>query len=913
MPALKKALAVALSTSLLHGCLNFEFGDDDDDTSTNPPEATTSFSGKVADGYLTGAKVCLDLNSNKVCDPNEPSTISTAGGEFSLDDVTQAQLDSAPLLVEIIVGETVDEDKPDTPIEKKYTLTAPAGYEFISPLTTMVQSEIEESGATPEEAAGTVQAKLGTTIDLEEDYVAGQEDGNEDAAEFERLHKVAQVTVVVLQENIELVEEVLGETEVSFEDLVGIIVKEVVESLDTIAEQVETAIETEEGGGEAFDPTELAESEELDVVDVDTTTIEEEIEERETARETAAANIAQVLESGEGIHFFDADHDFDSETQQETIEYYYGTVMKDVASSLVKITETFYNPLTSLWEEDTEGNAEEQPSGEDDRDGRICLLSEGTVSCVEEENETISISGDAVIVDMGGVAAMRQEITGVSVDLTDKNILTFLDHEYFRAIDPMANFTAGATGYKLTFKRPSDFYAVFDQNVESVAQCWDGDIQENENNAWTPTDTMCNNVFLRTGDGDHNTDGQAALALTDLVSATAAVDPTDPNQIKGVAVGGDHGFEIIAEFVEGGTLNYYLFKHPCYDCNHEGNGDGTAGGTEGPGGEEPPMEEVAPTDTSKLQAIEDGTSTGENPAGDEPMMEEPNQEPFNDGMNGPILEAVVTAQWSQTTVEGQTIIEYGIPPLFAEFGGVRDDERLRFFVAYQGAVRQGGVHPAGEESDNEWVFNDAGRDQIKAAFDFSLTTPLEPCMAGDVDMKEDDLEQFPGATYAQFKEIANTDCEATAFAADDITDSTLVTDFGFLSFHADGTGTFLGEVGRDDKAVLDFAWAINADGFVVVNAQTSFEVPVIPEGVEFEGNLEDIDLEELEALLAELDPTVLANLEFETLTVFLRLTLAKVEMNSRQVSVKSFNQEATSAAELDAANGAVFGEVWGIN
>lgn len=900
MPAFKKALVVAISSTLLHGCLNFDFGDDDDDSTSNPPEATTSFSGKVADGYLTGAKVCLDLNSNKVCDPNEPSTISEAGGEFSLAGVTQAQLDSAPLLVEIIVGETIDEDKPGIPIEKKYTLTAPAGYEFISPLTTMVQNEIEENDLSPEEAEGAIQAKLGTTLDLEADYVEGSEDGTENAEEFERLHKVAQVTVVVLQENIELVEEVLGDAEVSFEDLVAIIVQEVVTSLDTIADQVDTAIETEEGGGEAFDPTELAESEELDVVDVDTTTIEEEIEERETERETAAANIAQVLESGEGIHFFDADRDYDSESQQETLEYYYGTVMKSAASALVSISETFYNPESMLWElEEEDAQAgDESSGGEGDHDGRICLLSNGTVNCIADDDETISISGDSVIVEIGGVEATRQEITGISVDLTGKNILTFMDHEYFRVMDPMASFTTGAVGYKLSFKRPNAMYAVFDQNAESVSQCWDGNVQENENGSWTPTDTLCNNVFLRTGDGDHSTDGLPAINLSDLTTAAAAVEPMDASDIKGVAVGGRDGFEIIAEFVAGGTVNYYLFKHQYHgDGTADGGmGDGTAGSGDGTT-EQPPMEEMPPVEENKLQALEEGPD-GEQPNTEEPNMEEPT------GGQMPMLEVVVSAEWKETVVAGQTIIQYGIPPLLAEIGNVRDDERLRFFVAYQGAVRQGGVQPVGEESDNEWVFNDAGRDQVKAAFDFSLNTPLEPCMIGDIDLDEDNLAERPGASYQQFSEIATTECDATAFAAADVTDSTLVTDFGFLTFHTDGTGTFLGEVGIDDKAVLDFTWAINNDGFIVVNAQTSFEVPVIPDGVE--GDLEDINF-------AELDPSVLANLEFETLTVFLRLTLAKVEVNARQMSVKTFNQEASTAAELDTANGAIFGEVWGIN
>jgi len=41
--------------------------------------------GVVVDGYLAGAKVCLDTNANWVCDAGEPSTLSTAGGKFSLD------------------------------------------------------------------------------------------------------------------------------------------------------------------------------------------------------------------------------------------------------------------------------------------------------------------------------------------------------------------------------------------------------------------------------------------------------------------------------------------------------------------------------------------------------------------------------------------------------------------------------------------------------------------------------------------------------------------------------------------------------------------------------------------------------------------------------------------------------------
>jgi hypothetical protein len=70
-----KILLLALVVATISGC----------DSSSISPEipATTTLSGKVADGYLRGANVCLDLNKNKICDPGEPSATSTAGGVLS--------------------------------------------------------------------------------------------------------------------------------------------------------------------------------------------------------------------------------------------------------------------------------------------------------------------------------------------------------------------------------------------------------------------------------------------------------------------------------------------------------------------------------------------------------------------------------------------------------------------------------------------------------------------------------------------------------------------------------------------------------------------------------------------------------------------------------------------------------------
>jgi hypothetical protein len=75
-----------------------------------PPAATIS--GKVIDGYVTGATVFLDLNGNTVLDNNEPSATTGDNGEYSLDlDASQYDCQSyVPLVVDVPVGAT-DSDK----------------------------------------------------------------------------------------------------------------------------------------------------------------------------------------------------------------------------------------------------------------------------------------------------------------------------------------------------------------------------------------------------------------------------------------------------------------------------------------------------------------------------------------------------------------------------------------------------------------------------------------------------------------------------------------------------------------------------------------------------------------------------------------------------------------------------------
>ncbi len=144
---LLSAAAVAASLLFLHGC-----GGGDDGVLPAPPApppappATTTLSGVVlAGGGLQSAKVCLDLNDNRVCDAAEPSGTSTASGSFTLTAL-QSDAPSHALLAE---ASATAGDATTGVVTGPFTLVAPAGHgAVISPLTTLQQSEVD-SGRAP--------------------------------------------------------------------------------------------------------------------------------------------------------------------------------------------------------------------------------------------------------------------------------------------------------------------------------------------------------------------------------------------------------------------------------------------------------------------------------------------------------------------------------------------------------------------------------------------------------------------------------------------------------------------------------------------------------------------------------------------------------------------------------------------
>lgn len=119
----------------------------------------TTFAGKVIDGYIKGATVCLDLNSNNVCDSGEPSAITGSDGSYSIS--YSGSTTGLQIVATVPVG-AVDADT--GPITKPYTLLAPSSSpSAITPLTTLVSSVVNAGlgNITPAEAETSVKASLG--------------------------------------------------------------------------------------------------------------------------------------------------------------------------------------------------------------------------------------------------------------------------------------------------------------------------------------------------------------------------------------------------------------------------------------------------------------------------------------------------------------------------------------------------------------------------------------------------------------------------------------------------------------------------------------------------------------------------------------------------------------------------------
>jgi pimeloyl-ACP methyl ester carboxylesterase len=158
-----------------------------------PPQPTTqSYSVTVIDGYLSSAKVWLDLNDNGSQDINEPTTVTEKNGKATLTIDSGTDPKNYSVMVLAQSGITFDESLNQL-IEKDFILASPKGENIVTPLTTLVYLKNREVGDI-ESAKSLISEQFNLTPQrIFEDFIASSDTEQEAiAADIVRLSLMAK-------------------------------------------------------------------------------------------------------------------------------------------------------------------------------------------------------------------------------------------------------------------------------------------------------------------------------------------------------------------------------------------------------------------------------------------------------------------------------------------------------------------------------------------------------------------------------------------------------------------------------------------------------------------------------------------------------------------------------------------------
>ncbi|MCL1079756.1 hypothetical protein D5R81_16905 [Parashewanella spongiae] len=164
--------SVLLPFIMLAGCGS----DNTSQAITEPSQPTVSHTARVAAGFSgDNATACIDINNDKQCTNDEPSAAFDTNGYATFTGITQDILDSNPIVAKIQVN-ILDQN---THALKTVTITsmAPAGYQFLSPYSLLVQHYIDQ-GDELLTAEQKVKRLVGSDISPNDDYLAKQADEN---------------------------------------------------------------------------------------------------------------------------------------------------------------------------------------------------------------------------------------------------------------------------------------------------------------------------------------------------------------------------------------------------------------------------------------------------------------------------------------------------------------------------------------------------------------------------------------------------------------------------------------------------------------------------------------------------------------------------------------------------------------
>lgn len=165
-------------------------GGGSDDPVASPPPNSVSITGKAVDGPLQGATACYDLNDNRACDSSEPvSGPSAADGSFTITGVPTAQAGQRRVIVNV-PATAIDADT-GAAVGTAFVMMTPAtgntNAVFVSPLTSLVQQQMDGAAQSRDQAVAFVQSQLGLAVSPLADFTTAANADNSKAANAARL------------------------------------------------------------------------------------------------------------------------------------------------------------------------------------------------------------------------------------------------------------------------------------------------------------------------------------------------------------------------------------------------------------------------------------------------------------------------------------------------------------------------------------------------------------------------------------------------------------------------------------------------------------------------------------------------------------------------------------------------------
>lgn len=391
----------------------------------NGSENSTILSGKAADGYLINAIACLDVNNNSVCDVGEPDSRTDNDGAFSFE-ASESDIAAYSVIVRAVANETIDSDNPDTAITKSFSLAAPAGSSFVSPLTTLIYNVQRDNPALSNEAAKErVKSQFDLDIDPTSDYIAS---GNTSA------HEVAQKITKVVANAEEKARTDAGAA--LTDDKFGAVLSAI---MDDVFEQSDSIIAAQS-------------DEELPLLDVvPEGGIDELIAEEESEASARVVKMADVFSAGfYDLYFYDGGIDGITEIFPERYP--------------VKVIDGVLKDSLNEFFEDGIWKAEEDEDG----DFNVVLTSDGWMTddgdcsvVTEGDKSRLICAGDSVLVSVAETSLSGRPVKSELMSVLSQSQGDF-DDQVFDEIETLVNsitttFGEDAKGFSFAFTERTDY------------------------------------------------------------------------------------------------------------------------------------------------------------------------------------------------------------------------------------------------------------------------------------------------------------------------------------------------------------------------------------------------------------------------------------------------------------------------